>query len=268
VATSSSSSSTGRRFNRASRTRQVGFGRVDRGVGTEVRRPVRDPRRELDPLRALLTASSLGFYAPRGQSAAGGGSYVHVTTQPQDGAMPQTGFKATSGPAQAFRRRRTLWAVALGVPSLAGAVLIGAAQSEAQYEYPEYPAPPPPTTPTPGAPPPTTSPGQTPSPGAPPPTTSPAPTPSPSPKPTRNTVVIEGTSTVDYRFRPRTLRVRRGKRVRWTWNSNAPHNVVFRKLRKRSRTAPQGSFALRFRRRGTHRYLCTVHDFGGKVVVR
>jgi plastocyanin len=182
--------------------------------------------------------------------------------------MPRRGFKATAARAQALLRRRTHWVIALAVPSLVAAVLIGTGQSEAQYEIPEYPGPAPPTTPNPGAPPPSTSPAPTPSPGTPPGTQSPAPTPSPTPSRSKNTVVIEGTSIADYRFRPRTLRVKRGKRVRWTWNSNAPHNVTFRRLRKRSRTASQGSFTLRFRRRGTYRYLCTVHDFSGKIVVR
>jgi plastocyanin len=62
--------------------------------------------------------------------------------------------------------------------------------------------------------------------------------------------------------------VKRGKRVRWTWNSNAPHNVRFRKLHKQSKTVRRGTYRLRFAKRGTYRYVCTVHGFTGKVVVK
>ncbi len=174
--------------------------------------------------------------------------------------------KATAGTVRASPRRRILWAVAISVPGLAAAVLVGAGQSSAQDDYPPLypPTTYPDTSPT------TTSPAPTPSPtpNQTPATTSPAPTPSPAPRPANDTVIIKGTRGANYRFSPRTLRIRRGMRVRWSWNSNAPHNVAFRRLRKRSRTASQGRFTLRFRRRGSYRYLCTVHDFGGKIVVR
>ena len=180
--------------------------------------------------------------------------------------MLRRALKATAGTVRESPRRRVLWAVAFSVPGLAAAVLVGAGQSDAQSDYPPLDPPTtyPDTTPT------TTSPTRTPSP-APnqaPTTTSPTTTPSPAPRPAKNTVVIKGTRNANYRFSPRRLRVRRGQRVRWSWNSNAPHNVVFRGLRKRSRTASQGRFTLRFRRRGSYRYLCTVHDFRGKIVVR
>ena len=79
-------------------------------------------------------------------------------------------------------------------------------------------------------------------------------------------VVIKGTSS--YRFSPRTLKVRSGRSVKWSWHSNAPHNVVFRKLHKRSKTGNSGNFKLRFSKRGSFRYVCTVHGFTGKIVVK
>ena len=180
--------------------------------------------------------------------------------------MLREALKATADFARAFPRRRIVWAVAFFVPGVAAAVLVGAGQSQAQDDYPPLE---PPTTTYPETTPTTTSPAVTPSPtpNQAPTTTAPGPTASPAPGSTKNTVVIKGTRSATYRFSPRTLRVRRGKRVRWSWNSNAPHNVVFRRLHKRSRTASDGRFALRFRRRGTYRYLCTVHDFRGKIVV-
>lgn len=179
--------------------------------------------------------------------------------------MLRSALRATPGTAPASRRRR-LWAGAL-CAGLAGAALVGVGPSDAQDDY--YPTDPPTTDP--GSTPTTTSPPPAASPGSSPTTTSPTPAPSPTVTPPtagKNTIVIKGTSSANYRFSPRRLTVRRGKRVTWRWNSNAPHNVVFRRLRKRSRTASEGRFKLPFRRRGTYRYLCTVHEFGGKVVVR
>ena len=160
--------------------------------------------------------------------------------------------------------RRLPWVVAF-CAGLAAAALVGAGQSDAQDDYyPTYPPTTSPGTTTPT----TTSPGTTPLPGFAPTTTSPTSAPPPISTPRKNTVVIKGTSGDTYRFAPRRLRIRRGKRVTWTWNSNAPHNVVFRRPRKRSKTTSRGEFKLRFRKRGTYRYLCTVHDFGGRIVVR
>lgn len=121
----------------------------------------------------------------------------------------------------------------LGLLAAGAALSIGAGQSAAQY-------------PTPTAPTPTTT---APRPAAP------------------NTVVIKGSSG-DYRFSPRTLKVARGTRVHWTWKSDAEHNVTFTTLHRHSRTREQGTYGLTFRTRGTYRYLCTVHDFSAKIVVK
>jgi plastocyanin len=102
----------------------------------------------------------------------------------------------------------------------------------------------------------------------PPPDTTPSPTPAPTPKPSKSTVVIKGTSISNYRFSPRTLKIKHGQRVKWSWKSNAPHNVTFRKLHKHSKTVQHSTYRLRFAKRGTYRYLCTVHGFTGKVVVK
>jgi plastocyanin len=181
--------------------------------------------------------------------------------------MLRRGFKAAAEAVRASPPRPVLWAAVFLGPGLAAAVLVGAGQSQAQDDYPPVD---PPTTTYPGTTPTTTSPALTPSPtpNQTPTTTAPVTTPPPAPAPGKNTIVIKGTSIETYRFSPRRLRVRRGKRVRWAWNSNAPHNVVFRRPRKRSRTLFQGRFTLRLRKRGTYRYLCTVHDFGGRIVVR
>jgi plastocyanin len=76
----------------------------------------------------------------------------------------------------------------------------------------------------------------------------------------------------DVRFTPSSVQVKRGDRVRWTWNDGAtPHNVSSRgTLRFRSSsTKTRGIYVVRFNQAGTHRYLCTIHPgMAGKVVVR
>ena len=79
------------------------------------------------------------------------------------------------------------------------------------------------------------------------------------------TVTIKGTLT--YHFQPKTVTVKKGSTVHWSWNSNAPHNVTFKKLGKHSKTGATGSYKLTFNKKGTFKYLCTIHGFTGKVVV-
>lgn len=76
----------------------------------------------------------------------------------------------------------------------------------------------------------------------------------------------------DIQFKPRTVTLKGGDRVRWTWkDANTPHNVTSRGSRrfKSSSTKARGTYMVRFTRAGTYRYVCTIH-FGmtGKVVVR
>ncbi len=81
-------------------------------------------------------------------------------------------------------------------------------------------------------------------------------------------VGITGTSTADYTFAPRKVKIRPGARVNWSWQSNSPHNVVFGQLGKESKTGAAGTYRLRFKRPGVFPYICSVHGFTGKVVVR
>ncbi len=76
----------------------------------------------------------------------------------------------------------------------------------------------------------------------------------------------------DIEFGPATLKIHRGDRVRWIWRDGiTPHDVTSRGRRRfrSSETKSDGTHRVRFRRRGTYRYVCTIH-FGmdGKVVVR
>jgi plastocyanin len=72
-----------------------------------------------------------------------------------------------------------------------------------------------------------------------------------------------------YKFSPKTVDIAKGKTVHWSWDSDAPHNVTFTKLGgKHSQTKSKiDDFKVTFKNKGTFKYKCTVHDFGGKVVV-
>jgi plastocyanin len=76
----------------------------------------------------------------------------------------------------------------------------------------------------------------------------------------------------DIEFSPATVTIRRGASVRWEWRDpRASHDVTSRgRLRFRSSdTKLSGTHTVRFRRKGTYRYVCTIHpSMLGKVVVR
>ncbi len=80
-------------------------------------------------------------------------------------------------------------------------------------------------------------------------------------------VTIAGNLVANYHFQPSKLTIDKGQKVHWSWSSNAPHNVTFRKLGKHSATGASRSYSLRFKKPGTFKYLCTVHGFKGKIVV-
>jgi plastocyanin len=76
----------------------------------------------------------------------------------------------------------------------------------------------------------------------------------------------------DIEFKPATVHVRRGDRVRFSWkDGDTPHNVTSRgRLRFRSSaTKTTGTYVVRLRKRGTYRFVCTIHlGMTGKVIVR
>jgi plastocyanin len=69
-------------------------------------------------------------------------------------------------------------------------------------------------------------------------------------------------------FRPNSLRVRAGTRVRWTWRGRDIHNVTVTSgpARFASPTQRSGTFSRTLRRRGTYRIVCTVH--GQRMTIR
>ncbi len=86
-----------------------------------------------------------------------------------------------------------------------------------------------------------------------------------------------GPRTVDVRvkdieFAPKRVTIKRGDTVRWLFlDARTPHNVrsTGRPRFKGSPTKQEGSYRVRFTRRGTYRYVCSIHlNMKGTVVVR
>jgi plastocyanin len=79
-----------------------------------------------------------------------------------------------------------------------------------------------------------------------------------------HTVVLK-----EIRFHPATLTIHRGESVRWVWRDSTEHNVTFHSFH--SRTQETGTFTVRFNRKGTFSYRCTIHveeGMRGKIIVR
>ncbi len=74
----------------------------------------------------------------------------------------------------------------------------------------------------------------------------------------------------NFRFRPGNLTIHAGDSVTWLWrDGETEHNVTFHGFH--SRTQVHGSYSVRFTRRGTFAYVCTLHieqGMTGKIVVR
>jgi plastocyanin len=72
------------------------------------------------------------------------------------------------------------------------------------------------------------------------------------------------------RFNPPALTIRRGDTVTWLWrDGSTQHNVTGSGFK--SRTMSKGSFTVRFTRKGTFNFRCTIHvslGMRGKIVVR
>jgi plastocyanin len=76
-----------------------------------------------------------------------------------------------------------------------------------------------------------------------------------------------GVSVKDNVFSPKSLTVSRGTTVKWTWRGRAPHNVTFRT--RHSSTKRSGTYSVRFTRRGSSSYRCTIHPgMTGRITVR
>ena len=86
------------------------------------------------------------------------------------------------------------------------------------------------------------------------------------------TAATRGVVLRDIAFKPATVKIHRGDRVRWRWDDgDTPHNVTSRGKARftSSTTKSSGTYVVRFRRPGTYRYVCTIHPgMAGRVIVR
>jgi plastocyanin len=73
-------------------------------------------------------------------------------------------------------------------------------------------------------------------------------------------------------FSRHTVRINRGDSVRWRFaDAGVSHNVTSRGRPRfrNSRSMQSGTYAVRFTRAGTYRYVCTIHpSMRGRVIVR
>ena len=80
-----------------------------------------------------------------------------------------------------------------------------------------------------------------------------------------SSVAFGATKTVKVKglaFTPKTISVKKGTTVRWTWSTGGvPHNVVGKGFK--SKTAAKVTFRKKFTRKGTYRYTCTIHKAQG-----
>jgi len=86
--------------------------------------------------------------------------------------------------------------------------------------------------------------------------------------PSANAAATKRVSIKDDFFSPKTVHVAVGGKVRWGWKGSNDHNVTFRKVpkgasRKGAGTRSKGSFTRSFGKRGTYRYVCTIHVSAG-----
>ena len=63
------------------------------------------------------------------------------------------------------------------------------------------------------------------------------------------------------KFSPKTVTVKRGTTVRWSWSGSIPHNVVGKGFK--SKTAGKVTFSRKFSKKGTYKYVCTIHKAQG-----
>jgi len=74
-------------------------------------------------------------------------------------------------------------------------------------------------------------------------------------------------SVKDNFFSPKRVTLGKGGSVTWKWKGRAAHNVTFRTVH--STTKSRGSFTLKFNRKGTFAYRCTIHPgMTGTITVK
>ena len=75
----------------------------------------------------------------------------------------------------------------------------------------------------------------------------------------------------DNYFNPKSLTIRRGTKITWSWGGVKYHNVTVRSgpVKFGSRTQVRGTFSWTFRKAGTYHLYCTIHhNMKMTIVVR
>jgi plastocyanin len=81
---------------------------------------------------------------------------------------------------------------------------------------------------------------------------------------------LERVKIVNFAFKPKTITIAKGTKVRWTNRGSANHTTTSNKgLWDSGVLAPGASFGRVFRKVGTFKYHCTIHPtlMHGKIVV-
>jgi plastocyanin len=66
----------------------------------------------------------------------------------------------------------------------------------------------------------------------------------------------------NYFYRPKTMTIHRGTKVKWVWETfGIEHNVAVKSgpVKFRSRNLGSGSYSFTFRKQGTYHIYCTLH---------
>jgi plastocyanin len=70
-------------------------------------------------------------------------------------------------------------------------------------------------------------------------------------------------------FKAKTVRIKKGTTVTWKWVGSDSHNVVGKNFR--SKLQNKGTYKHKFSKKGTYRYVCTLHEgkgMKGTLIVR
>jgi plastocyanin len=89
--------------------------------------------------------------------------------------------------------------------------------------------------------------------------------------PDANAAATKKVKVGDVFFRKAKIRIQRGDTVKWTWVGELPHDVTVKRGPRKfhSKTKTSGTYRKTIKKRGTYRYICSVHpvDMKGRIVV-
>jgi plastocyanin len=71
-------------------------------------------------------------------------------------------------------------------------------------------------------------------------------------------------------FAPKSIVVKKGTTVKWSWRGRAPHNVTVTSgpAKFHSRTQKTGTYSEKLTRKGTYKIVCTIHAPGMSMKIK